>query len=190
MMQRTTQSRRGISLAETVISTLLIGFVLVSTLQIVAPITRSGTIQADRLIAADLASELTDEISTKLWTSPILDDPESMGPDAGETRPTYDDIDDYHGWSASPPKFSIGSSYTHLTGWKRSAKVTHATIDNPSVDSAKATGLKRVVVTVSKNNVVLAQVTSLHSSAADVLGFVVPLPVVETKIVVGEVLIK
>ncbi len=166
-------SRHGISMAETIISTMLIGFVLVSTLQIVGPMVQSTSLHTDRLLAANLANELTEEISTKFWTSPVLNDPESMGPGATETRATYDDVDDYHGWSASPPKMSTDQANIYLGGWTRSVTVEHVLVSNPLLTSGSSTGLKRVVVTVSKNGVTHATVISLHSASADTLGFIV-----------------
>jgi len=172
MIQPNYQSRRAITLVETVVSTLLIGFVLVSTLQIVGPMINSSTIHTDRLVAANLANELTEEIATKFWTSPILNDPESMGPGAGETRPTYDDIDDYDGWSSSPPKLSNGATNFALTGWTRSVEVNHVLLNSPSTSSANSTGLKKVVVRVYKDGILHADIRSLHSQAGDKLGFV------------------
>lgn len=167
-------TRRAITLAETVVSTLLISFVLVSTLQLVAPISRSGTHHANRLVAANLANELSEEIATKYWTSPILMDPDSMGPGIDETRTTYDDIDDFHGWSSSPPSLSSGASNNALAGWTRSVKVVHVLVDDPTAESAMSTGLKRVTVTITKDGTQLAQIITLHSQAADTLGFIVP----------------
>ena len=166
--------RRGISMAETVVSTLLIGFVLVSTLQIVGPMARSTSVHADRLVAANLAIELTEEIATKRWTSPVLGDPDSIGPDLGETRSTYDDVDDFDTWSASPPMLSTGISNTALTGWVRRVHVDHVFVSDASTVSGTYTGLKRVTVIVLKGEVELARIESLHSDSADALGFVVP----------------
>lgn len=168
--------RAGITMAETIVSTLLVGLVLVSTIQIVGPIIRSGSVMADKAVAANLARELSDEISTKYFTSPILDDVEAMGPGVGETRATYDDIDDYHGLSNSPPQLSSGSANTNLGGWTRAVKVTHVNLDDPTIESGTYTGLKRVTVTVSKNGVQLAQTVTLHTHAADQLGFVLQEP--------------
>lgn len=161
----------GISMAETVVATLLVGLVLVSIIQIVGPIVRSRSVQTHRLVATNLANELVEEISTKAFTSPILDDLESMGPGVGENRSTYDDVDDYNGWSASPPQLSSGSSNLFLAGWTRSAKVVHVDVNDPRIESGSYTGLKRITVTVSKNGQQLAQVIALRSYAADLIGF-------------------
>jgi len=169
-------SRRAITLAETVISTLLIGFVLVSTLQIVGPMARSNTVHADRLIAANLANELSEEIATKLFIDPNADSQDDIGIDADDTitnRRSFDDIDDYNAWTSSPPSISSGSSIINLSGWSRSVTVVHAQLADPSQNSPTYTGLKRITVTVTKDGTQLAQITTLHSQTADDLGFIV-----------------
>lgn len=176
-MANTPGSRRAITLAETVVSTLLVSFVLVGTLQIVGPMARSTTVHADRLVAANLANEMAEEIATKLFMDSNAASPDDLGFDADDTtitRQSFDDVDDYNAWSSSPPQSSQGDSYTDLVLWTRSVKVVHALPANPSADSKLHTGLKRVTITVAKNGTTLAIVTTLHSQAADTLGFIVP----------------
>ena len=122
-------TRRGISLAETVVATLLIAMVMVSTLQIVGPIARSTTVHADRLIAADLASEMIEEIATKAFVDPNSASDDDIGFDKDDSftkRSQYDDIDDYNGWSSSPPMLSNGVTNYALSDWTRSVKVGSA----------------------------------------------------------------
>ncbi len=171
------QSRRGISLPETVVSILLIGFVLVSTLQIVSPMVNSTSLHTDRLVAANLASELRDEIATKLFVDPDAVDPDSIGLDADDARINrldFDDIDDYHGWSSSPPEISRGVANTGLSGWSRTVKVSHVLLADAATESPTNTGLKGVTVIFSKDGTPLCTLHSLHSQAADTLGFIVP----------------
>ena len=121
-------TRRGISLAETVVSTLLIALVMVSTLQIVAPIARSTTVHADRLIAADLANEMIEEIATKSFVDTLTDSVDDIGFDKDEAftkRSEYDDIDDYNAWNSSPPMLTNGLTNYKLGSWTRSVKVAH-----------------------------------------------------------------
>lgn len=166
-------NRRGITMAETLVASLLIGLVLVSTIQIVGPMVRSNSVHADRLVAANLANELSEEIATKLWTTPV-EPPADVGKVAvKKTRSTFDSIDDYQGWSSTPPMLADETVNTALAGWTRSVKVVHCLINAPDTDSATPTGLKRVTVTVSKDGVTLARVISLHAQWADRLGLVV-----------------
>jgi len=174
-MELLKQSRKAITLAETVISILLISFVLVSTLQIVGPISRSSSLQADRLVAANLASELAEEISTKLFEDDAAASQDDIGIDAGDSvinRTNFDDIDDYNNWSSSPPMMSYGVANTSLAGWTRSVSVKHVLVNDPSTDSGTYTGLKKVRIQVHKEGVLHADIRSLHSHAADNLGFV------------------
>jgi len=176
-MNRYLIARRGITLAETVISTLLIGFVLVSTLQIIGPMVRSNVVHANRLVAANLANELSEEIATKRFTDPDVDSGDALGVDAGEssaTRATFDDVDDYNGWTSMPPKLSTNQSNVSLNGWKRSVTVKHVLLSNVNTSSPTRTGVKKIVVIVKKDGVELARVKSFHTQAADTLGFVIP----------------
>lgn len=165
--------RHGITLAETVVSTLIVGLVLVSTIQIVGPIIRSGSVMADKAIAANLANELSEEIGSKLFQEPAAADVDSLGADFGETRSTYDDIDDYQGMTNTPPQLSDSTKLTNLANWSRVVRIDHVSVNDPSAQSAVYTGLKRVTVTVNKNGVELASIISLHAHAADQIGFVI-----------------
>ncbi len=167
------QLRRGITMAETIVSTLLVGMVLVGTIQIVGPTVRSGTVMADKVVASNLARELSDEIATKYFKSTIDDDLDFIGTESGGSRKYYDDIDDYHGMSNTPPELSDESKLSNLVGWTRTVKVSHADLNSPGVDSGTYTGLKRVTVTVQKDGVKLAEVVTLHSHTADQLGLIV-----------------
>ena len=163
-------------MAETILSTIIVGFVLVSTLQIVGPMVQSTSLHADRLVASNLANELLEEIASKVYTDPELDAIDAIGVDDAERaaqRVDFDDIDDYNGWSSSPPKMSNSQSNIFLGDWTRSATVVHVILSNPSAESATNTGLKRVTVIVSKNGIEHARVVSLHSQAADSVGFIV-----------------
>tara|TARA_R110002072_G_scaffold42064_20_gene118646 strand:+ start:70517 stop:71080 length:564 start_codon:yes stop_codon:yes gene_type:complete len=169
-------TRRGISMAETIVSTMIVGFVLVSTLQVVGPVVRTTSVHADKLIAANLANELSEEIATRRFTDPDVDDPNALGVNDGEqpkTRTAFDDIDDYNAWSATPPISLANGKIEGLAGWTRSVKVAHVELADATTESKFNTGLKRVTVSVSKNGTVLAQITTLQSQSADSIGFMV-----------------
>jgi len=162
--------RRGISMAETVVATLLVGMVMVTTLQIVAPIVRSGTVMGDKMIATNLANEMIEEITTKLFTDPNVVDPDAIGINSGESassRPDFDDIDDYDGWSSIPPAVSDMTPMANMGEWNRAVSVDHVLVDDPSTTSLTNTGLKRIVVRVKRNGVLIYKAKSLQSSRAD-----------------------
>lgn len=172
-------ARRAIALVEAVISMILVAFVVVSTIQIVAPIVRSSHVHADKLVAANLASEIAEEIATKAFEDTTADGSDFLGPGVDErpdNRLDFDDVDDFHSWSASPPKNSINNTYTALTGWTRSVKVAHVDPADPTTEAGTYTGVKRVTISVHKNGTLLAQLVTLHTDAADSLGFLVQAP--------------
>ena len=168
------RSRRAITLVETVLSTLIVSMVIVSTLQVVPPIVRSSALHAEKMVAANLARELAEEVGTKPFTDPT-DSSSSVGVNAGESaslRSDFDDVDDYHLWSASPPESSF-EKMTNIVGWERAVKVIYVQLDDPNVEVVGPTNLKLVTVTVSRNGVELASVQTLHTLSADRSGFLV-----------------
>lgn len=163
-------------MVETVISSLLVGVVLVTTLQIVAPVVQSGTVMSDKLIASNLARELTDEIATRKFVDIEAVSFDLIGVDDGEdsaNRTHLDDVDDFDGWSASPPQLSDKTDLDTLGRWRRAVSVDHVLKSDAKTVSITYTGLKMVTVRVYKDSVLLAELSSLHAHAADQYGFVV-----------------
>lgn len=168
---------RGLSMVEVVLSMILVGFLIASTMDLVGPMVRSNSHSADKLVAYSLADELSKEIATHFYSDPDISGSPPLGVDGTENasvRSDFDDIDDYNGWSSSPPKTSSNIVNTRLTGWKRWVVVDYVLISDPSTVSQTDTGLKRVTVQVSKNGVKLATIVTYHSQEADAVGFEAP----------------
>src|SRR5206468_12187441 len=72
-----------------------------------------------------------------------------LGAELGETRVTFNDVDDYNGLSESPPQTANGTTIAGYTGWTRSVQVAWANPSNPSASSLIETGLKRITITVT-----------------------------------------
>ncbi len=80
-----------------------------------------GANQSERMeIAVQLAVDLMEEILAKDFAD--LD-----GTDDETARADFDDVDDYNGWSSSPPKDARGTSLTAYGSYSRSVTVTSAT---------------------------------------------------------------
>ncbi|MCH8030680.1 MAG: LamG domain-containing protein [Bacteroidetes bacterium] len=84
------------------------------------------------------------------------------GEDTGD-RSRFDDIDDYHGWSASPPQEKDGTTMSHLTGWEREVVVLYVQDDDPAKDVAKDEGAKLITVTVKHDDVLVAELEALRT---------------------------
>lgn len=166
-MQRT---RRGITLMETVLSVLLVGGVLAATLQVVGPTARATQLAGDEALAIYLADELLQEIDAQPYEDPATL-ANTIGTEAGESAPgnrsSFDDVDDYHGWSGNVQN-AVGVAMTGLSGtWTRSVTVVFVPLGAPNGSSLTDTGVKRVTVSVSKNGTVLATRRMLRTRSYD-----------------------
>ena len=73
----------------------------------------------------------------------------------------FDDVDDYHGWSSTPPVDRQGVPVPNADGFTRSAAVTLADPDDLNTISTSDQAIKQVVVTVSGNGVQAASLTAI-----------------------------
>jgi hypothetical protein len=89
--------------------------------------------------------------------------PITLGPDLLETRPTFNDVDDYNGYSESPPKNRDGTSVTGYTGWTRSTKVEWIDPTNPTSASLTDTYLKRITITVTSPTGRVTKLTGMRA---------------------------
>ena len=160
--RRQRRLRRGLSLIEVSISTLLVGLVLVGSMRTLGHVLRSrGTTsiecRADAL-AAELLTEILDEAYEDAGGSPVF------GRESGESggdRVDFDDVDDYHGWSSTPPEDRSGIALPNSTNWQRDVTVEFVEPNSPSTVSGTDQGLKRVTVTVRLSGTIVAESFSL-----------------------------
>lgn len=144
--------RSGITLVEVAVSTLLVGMLVVASLQSVANIGRTWTTTNQLVDGQALAQELIREILAQNYSDPTDPNAKTFGPESGEaTRASFNDIDDYFGWSESPVKNAAGTALTGYTGWTRSVLVQkidttgYFAVSNNTSDK----GLRAVTVTVT-----------------------------------------
>jgi len=152
--------RRGFSLLEVSISSLLVAVLMIASLRCMGAIVVGRERTAQNAIAEQLADELLSEImekSYKDWYLPLFGlEALELGYGNGP-RNYFDDVDDYNNWSASPPRNRDNSSRSNLSGWRREVSVAWVTRANPNQTSITDTGLKRIIVTVKRDNQILAQ---------------------------------
>ncbi len=96
--------------------------------------------------ATFLGEELMEEIKSKGFdenpASPT--DPGILGPEAGETRSTYNDVDDYDGLTETPSGFN---------GYSRSVTVFYVSANNLDANAGVITSFKRIQVTVTNSQI-------------------------------------
>jgi MSHA pilin protein MshD len=158
------------SLIEVVVSVLIVGGLAVAVLNTMGATAARRRIDADRARGISLAQDLIDEISAAAYEDPGGADL-SFGRGADETgtgdRSLFDDVDDYDGWSASPPQLRDGTPMTGFDGWTRSVVVRWADPAVLDADDAAESGLKRIVVRVHRGGRLVASMTTLRTSAMD-----------------------
>mgnify|MGYP006899574203 CR=1 FL=1 len=142
--------RCGLTLAEVAISTLIVGLMMVASLKSVGGVYTTWTMAADKYDGLSLADQLLSEIMQSEYEEP--DGTVDFGREQGEPpsyRTSWDDVDDYDGWSSEPPQGHDGWWMSGLDGWTRTSTVQLASIADPTFVPASDEGLKLITVTVT-----------------------------------------
>src|SRR3954470_21891713 len=151
------ERRRGLTLIEVVASTMIVGLMVVAALNALAAATKSSNSIGNRAVAAGLADELMSEIMMQPYSDP--DGSPIFGHESGEStsvRSAFDDVDDYHGWNASPPQYRDGTTIPDRTNWRQRVSVSYVSPTNLTTTSATDQGVKRIRVQIEYQSVVLA----------------------------------
>jgi hypothetical protein len=78
------------------------------------------------------------------------------------TRSTFDYVDAYHGYAASPPLSASGTALTDYAGWSEQVSVSYVDVANPA-NAAAASTLKKIVVTITAPSKKTYTLTGLRS---------------------------
>lgn len=144
--------RRGFTLIEAIVSLVIVSVMLVAALDTLGAARMTQYRVAERSRALALAQDLMAEILQQAYADPEYG-PDSFGVGADEAatgdRSLYEDVDDYNGWSASPPEFKDGTTIPDADEYGRSVAVAWVGPADLEVASGGNTGIKRIIVTVS-----------------------------------------
>lgn len=177
-------SRRGaFSLAETVMATFLVAGLCVVALDTVGTARSSEAQVADRSRASLLAQELMSEVLLLDYQDPDMATT-TLGLDAGEsggTRLDWDDVDDYDGWSASPPESRDGTEYVQYANCGRTVSVNWVKPSDLRMKVGSESKIKVITVTVACGGLPLAVLTGVKS-----IGLPLPNPLPGVLLVVGN----
>jgi MSHA pilin protein MshD len=142
------------------------GLTLIEVVASLGAATRSADTIGNRAIAAGLADELLSEIVQQAYIDPDSSSP-VFGHESGESttlRSAFDDVDDYNGWTSSPPKYRDGTTIPNRTNWRQTVAVTWVAPANPALASVSDQGAKRVRVTIEYLNQVLADRSAIRTN--------------------------
>lgn len=166
--RRPSSAARALSMVEAVISIVIVGVMLVAALNAVGGSMMTQKKMSDHTLGEFLAQDLMSEILSQAYEDPDLP-PGSFGTGAAEAatgnRSLYDDVDDYHNWSSSPPQKKDGSVIPGMTNWRRKVRVAWVSSDNYDSSSLSDTGFKRIVVTVRYDGGKAASLTAIRTAA-------------------------
>jgi prepilin-type N-terminal cleavage/methylation domain-containing protein len=162
--------RRAFSLAEMIISIALVGVMLAAALNTLGLAKQAQRTIGDRSRGMLLAQQLMTEILARDYNDPEGNDGGfgARGLEATGDRDLFNDVDDYDGWSASPPEDVDGTAIDELEGWTRKVEVKYAAPANTETDAISDLGLKRIVVTVMRGDQVVATLTALRSGVTPI----------------------
>ncbi len=152
--------RTAFSLLEVTISSMIVGVMLVAALNAVGAATSGRFRSGEQSQAQLLADALMAEILELHYSEP--DDLSVFGPEPNEantaTRADFDDVDDYHDWTAKPPVDKDGASLPLADSWTRTVAVNFVSVANLITAVGTEEGLKQVTVTVTNSRAVATAV--------------------------------
>ena len=156
------------SLAEVLVSLLVVSTMLVAALNMVGDATIGQQKTSDRGRGQLLAQDLMIEILAQSYEEPV--DPPTFGREATESdvsRANYDDVDDYDGWDASPPEQKDDTEIPDLNGWRRSVTVEYLDPNDLTAVAGNDLGIKRITVTVKRGDVVAVSMVAVRTAVAE-----------------------
>jgi len=148
----------GFTMVEAIVAVLLVAIVLSVSMRGIAGAVTMRVRVADRTRAQQLAADLLAEALQQSYVAPTTPDP------AGPPRSGWTCVDDYNGFSESPPVTRSGNAIPDTTGLTRTAIVEWIDPSTLSTSNITNTGIKRITVQVLRGNLLLASVAGYRTS--------------------------
>ncbi|MFN9972042.1 MAG: hypothetical protein ACK58T_19360 [Phycisphaerae bacterium] len=152
------------TLIECVGASLILAVIAVAAVRTSAGAATAQALSSRRATGMMLAESLLAEIERKAYIDPA--NPTTLGRDAGESstdKTTFDDVDDYNGWSESPPRDSTGAPIPGMADWARTVAVAWSDMGPLSPDVSGNTGMKSVAVSVYFKSRLVCELQSLRA---------------------------
>jgi len=147
-----TGARRGFSILETCLATIIVGLSVLAIVRLITAVTQQN-FYAQKTVTAEMLANNIRELTAGL----PFNDPANgthLGPNPGQTTlAQYNDVEDLNGFVANPPVDAQRQTIASLPDWQQSVTVTHVSPSNYSLSDSlpndSACNLDRVRVTVS-----------------------------------------
>jgi type II secretory pathway pseudopilin PulG len=157
--------RRGFTLMEAAISTVIVAVMFVAALNTVgmSRVTQHKTalVSRGRMFAESLMAEILQQSYQEPGETYVF------GREAGESstsRAAYDDVDDYDEWTESPLVAKDGTAVANSANWSRTVTVEWVDPLNPDQVQTTETGAKRITVVAAFRNVPQATVVAVKGA--------------------------
>lgn len=158
--------RRGFTLIEAVVATIIVATMFVASMTALGVARAGETLATNQTRGLALAQDLMSEILQRRFEESAGATIGLDGNDTGTTRKArFDDVDDYHNLSETPPVRDDGAAIAGGTGWARSVQVQWVSPTAPDTAAAANSGAKRVTVTVTYAGRVTATLTAVRAKA-------------------------
>lgn len=157
--------RPGLSLVEVVLSMLIASIMLVAALSTVGASRLSQFKTSQTTRGQALAESLMTEILRQDYQDP--DGTPLFGleqSEPGGQRNKFDDVDDYDGWTKSPPRDKNGSIIPNCDGWRRTVTVAWVDPMDPSLVEDSESNAKRVTITVTFQDMPVATLVAIRTA--------------------------
>lgn len=152
------------TLLECVAASLILAVIAVAAVRAAAGAAATQAASSRSVTATLLAQSLLSEIERTPYIDPSK--PATLGRDAGESasnKTAFDDVDDYDGWSESPPQDANGNAIPNTTGWTRKVSVIWSDL-GPVLEGRNGdTGLKLITVDVYFKSKLVRSLQSLRA---------------------------
>ncbi|MEK7731056.1 MAG: hypothetical protein AAB363_04290 [Planctomycetota bacterium] len=162
--------RCGFSMVEAVFCVVLVSGLVVVSLDTLGASKMAQRNLGERALGQLLASSLMSEILNQSYEDP--NETPVAGLESTENallRTTYDDVDDYINWTASPPQNRDGTVIPNLTGWEESVMIEVVDPSDLNTKKTSDSGVKRITVTITGNNVVVATLVGVKTGTPNPL---------------------
>ncbi len=149
------RDERGFTLVDLILVIIIVAIAIPPMLALFIQVVSGSTFGVTVSRANALASTLREEIQSKKWDH---NDPWSviLGPEPGDSRATYTDVDDFNGLDESPPRDSQGAILNTVpptpagfTGFRQQVSVCYVAETDFDTCIGGPTYYKQVTVTVT-----------------------------------------
>ncbi len=143
------RDERGFTLVDLILVIIIVAIAIPPMLALFIEMVSGSTFGVTVSRANALASTLREEIQSKKWDESAPPPSLILGPETGESRAIFDDVDDFDGLDESPPRDSQGAILAGFTGFRQQVSVCYVAETDFDTCIGGPTMYKQVTVTVT-----------------------------------------